>query len=71
MIFRSEHGGQLVAITWTYKNKDVYKKEWFDDYLEMPFDGFMVRVNKMYDEYLTYVYGDYMTFPQLKKSCSP
>lgn len=41
----------------------VYSKKWFTGFIEMPFADFSVRVPVGYDEYLTFVYGDYMTPP--------
>lgn len=41
----------------------VYNKKWFDGYVEMPFADFVVRVPVGYQDYLTFVFGDYMTPP--------
>lgn len=41
----------------------MFPKKWFDEYVMMPFEDIEVRVPKYYHEYLTYMYGDYMTPP--------
>lgn len=41
----------------------VYNKKWFEKTLEVPFADFKVKIPAGYDDYLTYVYGDYMTPP--------
>lgn len=45
----------------------VYNREWFDTIVEMPFRDFKIRMPKGWHEYLTMVYGDYMTPPPLEK----
>lgn len=47
--------------------KEILKREWFDDYILMPFEGFDVRVPVGYDAYLRHVYGDYMQLPPIEK----
>lgn len=67
-----------IEATWNKKDGDRYvsfteagmymfPKEWFEDYIMMAFEDVMVRVPKLYDEYLTYIYGDYMTPPPPEK----
>ena len=48
-------------------DKEIFKKEWFDDYILMQFEGIEVRVPKGYHEYLSHVYGNYMQLPPLEK----
>lgn len=50
--------------------KEVLNKEWFDDYLLMPFEGIDVRIPVGYKEYLTHVYGNYMELPPEEKRVS-
>ena len=47
--------------------KEIFKKEWFSDYVLMPFEDTEVRVPVGYDEYLRHVYGDYMKLPPVEK----
>lgn len=41
----------------------VQKRQWFDEYLMLPFDKYEFRAPKGYDEILKLFYGDYMEFP--------
>ena len=43
--------------------KEILKREWFDDYITMLFEGLEVRVPIGYNDYLTHVYGNYMQLP--------
>ena len=58
----------LFAACFAYSyRKEIFKKEWFDDYLLMPFEGIEVRIPIGFDAYLTHVYGDYMELPPKEK----
>lgn len=37
----------------------LYRKEWFDEWLMLPFETFPIAVPKQYHEILTNIYGDY------------
>lgn len=41
-------------------SKKSFRKEYFDEISELPFEGFMMPVNAKYDEFLTQWFGDYM-----------
>ena len=45
----------------------MFPREWFEDFILVPFEDTEVRIPKHYDEYLTYIYGDYMTPPPENK----
>ena len=45
----------------------VYNSEWFSDYVLMPFGDFEVRMPIGWHEYLTLLYGDYMTPPPIEQ----
>lgn len=47
--------------------KEIFKREWFDTFVMMPFEGIQVRVPIGYDAYLKHVYGDYMKLPPKEK----
>ena len=51
------------GFTWSDLKKRLLKKEWFDDYEELPFENITVRCPKDWNAYLTLHYGDYMSFP--------
>ncbi len=59
-LVQSQNGVNYASYT---EGAFVYNKKWFDGFVEMPFGDFQVRVPIGYDDYLTYVYGDYMTPP--------
>lgn len=43
-----------------YNENYYYKKEWFAETVELPFEGMMLPAPGGYDELLKYIYGDYM-----------
>lgn len=46
-----------------YGLKNMIRKEWIEETIYVPFENINVPIPKMYDEYLTSIYGDYMTPP--------
>lgn len=57
-------GANLTGYTWWHRVGDlVFPKEWFDDYVLMPFESTMIRLPIGYHQYLTKQFGDYMTIP--------
>ena len=47
--------------------KEIFKREWFDDFILMDFEDMKVRVPVGFDAYLTHVYGNYMQLPPEEK----
>lgn len=47
--------------------KYVYKKEIFDEGINVDYAGLSIRIPSKYEEFLCQVYGDYMTFPPQKE----
>ena len=43
--------------------KSTLRREEFDDYVVVKYDGLDVRINRNYHDYLTQLYGDYMKMP--------
>ena len=43
--------------------KDIFPREWFDEYIEVPFEEYTFRIPRMYDKILKHIYGDYMKLP--------
>ena len=43
--------------------KDIFKREWYEDYLMVPYEKYQFRVPVGYDQILTQVYGNYMELP--------
>lgn len=53
--------GSLLVMYMDYINwsRKVYRKEWFDETMDIPFEGFGVPVPAGYDAILRTIYGDY------------
>ena len=47
--------------------RSLFKSEWFSDIIRVPFEDFEISVPSGYHDYLTTVYGDYMTPPPAEK----
>lgn len=59
--YSSFDGPKTVCVTqWAGK---IFKREWFEDTIELPFGDTTVIVPRDYDGYLRCLYGDYMTLP--------
>lgn len=54
-------------VSYTELGMYMYPRKWFEEYVILPFEGVDVRVSKYYHEYLTYIYGDYMTPPPIEQ----
>lgn len=65
--FYTKDGINCMSFSGYYGIKEIYKKDWFDRYVEMPFHDYVVRVPKGYVEYLTQLYGNYMELPPVEK----
>lgn len=70
---------QLEAVTkfkgaklkdWNYLKAKTFEKEWFEKTVDLPFENTIIKCPKMYDKYLSYIYGDYMTPPPREKRIS-
>ena len=49
-----------------YRTKEYFKIEYFDEYIEVPFEDTTFLAIKEYDKFLTTIYGDYMKLPPLE-----
>ena len=47
-------------------NQSIYNKELFEESVYLPFEDTMLPVPKKYDQWLTQIFGDYMTPPPVK-----
>lgn len=45
----------------------VFRTEWFENTIDVPFENTYIKVPSAYDEYLSLLYGDYMTPPPPEK----
>lgn len=50
-----------------YGMRNVIPKKWIEETIWVPFEDIQVRIPKYYHEYLTHIYGDYMTPPPDEK----
>lgn len=48
-------------------NRETLKNEWLEEFVNVRFEGGEYPIIKTYDEYLTHLYGDYMTPPPVDK----
>ena len=54
-------------VSYTEVGMYMFPRKWFEEYTLMPFEDINVRVSKYYHDYLTYMYGDYMTPPPIEQ----
>ncbi len=47
----------------------IFKRKWFEDCIDMPFEDIYIKVPRQYDEYLKLLYGNYMKYPPIEKRC--
>ena len=62
-----QSGFQLGCFTTPYGAHDLFPKELFSDFIEIPYENSFFSAIKEYDQYLTRVYGDYMQLPPEEK----
>lgn len=56
-------GDYFISYFGRYKKKEMFPKNWFDETIEMEYEGRTMCIPACYDEYLTHMYGDYMKPP--------
>lgn len=47
--------------------RDIFKREWFEQTIELPFEGVLVCIPKQYDRILRHIYGDYRKLPPISE----
>jgi len=47
--------------------KSLFRSEWFEDIIRVPFEDFFISIPAGYHDYLSVAYGDYMTPPPAEK----
>ena len=65
--YNNKNTNYLVNYSTAYLNKGEFNREWFTDLIDMPFEDGIYYGLKEYDNYLKYVYNDYMTLPPVEK----
>ena len=66
----NNQGEWLVAYTGTSGEKDLFRSEWFADSIPYPFEDTFINVPSGYDQFLTAMFGDYMTLPPIENQSS-
>jgi len=67
--FRNRKSTKLVkCLTFPACNRVYgYKREWYEDTIDIEFEGVTFKGSRNYDEYLTFLYGDYMKLPPVEQ----
>ena len=60
-------GEKYISYSGVYGIREIYPKQWFSDYVLVPFSSFVVRCPIGYDQYLRQIYGNYMELPSIDK----
>ncbi|MBQ9782572.1 MAG: LicD family protein [Clostridia bacterium] len=58
------------TICGSYRNKEIMKREIYEGYIDVEFEGKTFKAIKNYDSYLSGIYGDYMKLPPKEKQVS-
>lgn len=60
-------GDRLIHYFCSYRvERELFRKEWFETYAEMPYEDFKIRIPGEYDTYLRQLFGDYMQLPPVE-----
>lgn len=63
-----KHTNMVKCLTFPACNKTYgYKRKWYEETIDMKFENVILRGCRDYDEYLTFLYGDYMKLPPTKE----
>lgn len=65
--FDFESSGQIFCFPTIYGTKEKNAKKYYEDRIEMSFEGIPCKIPREYDEKLRGIYGDYMRFPPEEK----
>lgn len=60
-----DNGDILIAYYGRYGRKEIFKREWFDGFEVLSYEGRKIRVPVKTHEYLSHLYGDYMNPPAI------
>lgn len=68
ILYRSVKNSDYIAnFCGIYGQKEICPKWWFDETIELEFEGLVVKAPKEYDLLLHQIYGDYMQLPPIEK----
>ncbi|MCI8852952.1 MAG: LicD family protein [Lachnospiraceae bacterium] len=63
-----KHTNTVKCLTFPACNKTYgYKRNWYEETIDIEFENVILKGCKDYDEYLTFLYGDYMKLPPIEK----
>ncbi|OBR63546.1 hypothetical protein A7K91_06215 [Paenibacillus oryzae] len=67
--FRNRKNTEMVkCLTFPACNRVYgYKRKWYEDTIDMKFENVTLKASRDYDEYLTFLYGDYLKLPPIEK----
>ena len=51
----------------SYRKKEIMPKKTFEEYIDVEFEGYLLKAIKHYHQYLKKHYGDYMQLPPIEK----
>lgn len=63
-------GDYLVSYDGLYREKEIFKKEWFSSTIRMTFEELEINAPVGYHEILSQLYGNYMQLPPIDKQVS-
>lgn len=68
IIHRNKRDSRWVkCLTFPAKNRTYgYKRNWYEDVIDMEFQGHIFKASRDYDEYLSFMYGNYMEIPKIE-----
>lgn len=58
---------KLVGVISQYEWREILKREWFNEFIDIEFEDRKFKVCSGYNELLTSIYGDYMKLPEKSK----
>lgn len=69
-LFMGQTGKKMVCPYGEYFKKEYQEKKWYDDYAIAHLGELKVRIPIGFEDFLRYVYGDYMKLPPVEKRVS-
>jgi len=68
---RTSKGDKLLCFDIQYAiEKELFKSEWFEKQIRVPFENTEICIMEGYDQYLTQIYGNYMSLPPVEERVS-